>query len=577
MRIALAQINPTVGDFEGNRKLIEEYIEKAHLQNAYIVVFPELSLCGYPPEDLLLREEFLKKTEETLERIIHFTQNSNSVVVLGYPKVGEDLNLYNALGVVYKGKLLGEYYKHYLPNYGVFDEYRYFKPGEHLLILEINNRGKKIKVGFLICEDVWHPSLAKEYALLGIQLLVVINASPYEVGKFEKKLKFVSARSTDGLFYTAYVNLVGGQDSLVFDGRSFVISPEGKLLNVGKLFEEDLVIADIDLDKVFKKRLRDQRVKEASICENINRKTIKVSLEKELYRSREKIFTYKPSQFEEEVFKALVRGIKDYFQKQGFKKAVLGLSGGIDSALTAVLAKEALGAENILGIYLPTKFNSTESYEDAKMLAENLRIQFKVIEIEPFFEVFEENLKNHFPNWKFNVADENIQARLRANILFYFSNKEGYIVLATSNKSESAVGYTTIYGDMAGGFAPLKDVYKTWVYRLAEWYNKTKGWDVIPERILKKPPSAELRPHQTDQDTLPPYEILDQILQLYIEEGYSAREIAEEGFNLSTVEKVIKLVKRAEYKRKQAPLGIKITKVSFDKDWRMPIVNRFTE
>jgi NAD+ synthase (glutamine-hydrolysing) len=304
----------------------------------------------------------LRKTEETLERIIHFTQNSNSVVVLGYPKVGEDLNLYNALGVVYKGKLLGEYYKHYLPNYGVFDEYRYFKPGEHLLLLEINNRGKKIKVGFLICEDVWHPSLAREYALLGIHLLVVINASPYEVGKFEKKLKFVSARSTDGLFYTAYVNLVGGQDSLVFDGRSFVVSPEGKFLNVGKLFEEDLVIADIDLDKVFKKRLRDQRVKEASICENVNRKTIRVLLEKELHRGREKLFTYKPPQFEEEVFKALVRGIKDYFHKQRFKRAVLGLSGGIDSALTAVLAKEALGAENVLTIYLPTKFNSCLLY-----------------------------------------------------------------------------------------------------------------------------------------------------------------------------------------------------------------------
>ena len=571
MRLALAQINPTVGDFEGNKKLVEDCIKRASQKGADLVIFPELTVCGYLPEDFLLREDFLKRGEETLKGIIEFTKNTDTVVVIGYPKMVDGF-VYNTLGVIYKGKLLGEYYKRYLPNYGVFDEYRYFKRGEHLLVLKLG----RIKVGFLICEDVWHPTLAREYALLGVHLLVVINASPYEVGKFEKKLKFVSARSTDGLYYTAYVNLVGGQDSLVFDGRSFVVSPQGNLVAVGKLFEEDLLLVDIEPPSAERVRLRDQRVKEATICETVQSPVLKIELEKETNDTPPRVgFEYKKVPFEEELFKALVRGIKDYFSKQGFKKAILGLSGGIDSALTAVLAAEALGKENVLALYMPTVFNSTESYEDAKTLAGNLGIKFRVVEIEPFFERFEELFKNLFPEWKFDVADENIQARIRANILFYFSNKEGYIVLATSNKSESAVGYATIYGDMAGGFAPLKDVYKTWVYRLARWYNSHKGREVIPERIIEKPPSAELRPNQKDQDTLPPYGVLDEILRLYIEEGLPVEEIAKRGFDLSVVQKVIRMLHRAEYKRKQAPLGVKVTKVSFDKDWRMPIVKRY--
>ena len=570
MRIALAQINPIVGDFKGNLKKIKELIEEAQRRNADIVIFPELSLSGYLPEDFLLREDFLKETLKTLEEVIKFSEGLNTSIVLGYPKLSEEGLVFNTLGVIENGELLGEYYKHYLPNYGVFDEYRYFKPGDRLLTLEFKNA----KVGFLICEDIWHPTLARNYSLLGIDLLVSINASPYEVGKFDRKLKFVSARSTDGLFYTAYVNLVGGQDSLVFDGRSFVVSPKGELVYVCKPFEEELAVLDIDTEAVKRARLRDQRLKEASICEKVETETLRISVEKETSRGFEKSFNYKPLRFEEELFKALTTSLKDYFRKQGFKKAILGLSGGIDSSLTAVLAAEALGSENVLGIYMPTKFNSSESYEDAKRLAENLGINFKVVEIEPYFERFEENFKKLFENWQFDVADENIQARIRANILFYFSNKEGYIVLATSNKSESAVGYATIYGDMAGGFAPLKDVYKTWVYRVAEWYNEVKGKEIIPKRVLVKPPSAELRPGQTDQDTLPPYDILDAILQLYIEEGLSIDEITERGFERATVERVVRMIHRAEYKRKQAPLGIKVTKVAFDKDWRMPIVKR---
>jgi len=571
MRVALAQINPVVGDFEGNLKKIEEYIREAAEKKADLVIFPELSVSGYLPEDLLLRTDFLNRSREAVGRLVEFSQNFEITVVLGYPKLTEEGFCYNTLGVIREGELLGEYYKHYLPNYGVFDEYRYFKPGKELLTLEF---GEGVKVGFLICEDIWHPTPARDYSLLGVELLVAINASPYEIGKFERKLKFVSARSTDGLFYTAYVNLVGGQDSLVFDGRSFLVSPKGELVYVCKPFEEELAVIDIDIDTVKRSRLRDQRLKEASICETPSYKTLKVFAESETKRGVEKRFNYKPLEFEEEIFKALVTGLRDYFNKQGFKSAILGLSGGIDSLLTAVLAAEALGPENVLGLYLPTKFNSNESYEDAKRLAENLGINFEVVEIEPFFERFEEKFKELFENWHFDVADENIQARIRANILFYFSNKRGYIVLATSNKSESAVGYATVYGDAAGGFAPLKDVYKTWVYRLARWYNKIKGREIIPKRVLEKPPSAELRPGQKDQDTLPPYEILDPILQLYIEEGLSVEQIVERGFERKVVEKVVKMVCRAEYKRKQSPLGVKITKLAFDKDWRMPIVKR---
>ena len=576
MRLALAQINPTVGDFSKNSLLIKDFINKAIQQKADIVIFPELSLCGYSPEDLLLRLDFLKETEKTLKEIVEFTTDKEIVVVLGYPKLGEDKNLYNTLGVIYRGKLLGEYYKHYLPNYGVFDEYRYFKPGNHKLVLTLKDQQKEIKIGFLICEDVWHPTLAREYSLLGIDLLVVINASPYEVGKFERKIEFVPARSTDGLYYTAYVNLVGGQDSLVFDGKSFVVSPKGEILGVAKAFEDDLLVIDIDTEETTRCRRRDQRIKEASLCETENFPTEIITLQKEINKELQREFIpWKKLQREEEIFKALVRGVKDYFHKQGFKKAILGLSGGIDSALTAVIATEALGRENVLALYMPTKFNSNESYEDAQRLAKNLGISFKVVEIEPFFERFEDLFSSMFENWNFDVADENIQARIRANVLFYFSNKLGYVVLATSNKSEAAVGYTTIYGDMAGGFAPLKDVYKTWVYQLARWYNQTKGWEIIPERILTKPPSAELRPNQKDQDSLPPYEVLDKILILLIEEGYSVEDIVRKGFEPSVVRKVVQMLRRAEYKRKQAPLGVKITPVSFDKDWRMPIVNRF--
>jgi NAD+ synthase (glutamine-hydrolysing) len=598
-KIALAQINPKVGDFENNLKKIKQYIEKA--SEAHIIVFPELALVGYPPQDWLLRKEFLHKTKEALKELIEFSKNFQSIIVVGYPSYDEEGRVYNTAGIIYQGKCLAEYRKHHLPNYGVFDEYRYFQRGEELLILKHG----KVKIGFLICEDAWYADLTQFYAQEGIHILLILNASPYEIEKFEKKLEFIPARSTDGQFFTAYVNLVGAQDSLVFDGRSFVVSPKGRILTIAKDFEEDLKIVPLDLSEVLRERLKEPRnkflkeiskryhqmpIKEVFLPLEENKIQRKISEVKEEEKIKEEKFSENYEVYRckylkeqnrqcpkwEEVFKALVLGIRDYFKKQGFKKAVIGLSGGIDSALVCVLATAALGKENVLTIYLPTKFNSNESYEDAKKLAENLEVEFKVIEIEEIFQQYENLFKSLFPKWKFDVADENIQARIRANILFYYSNKEGYIVLSTSNKSESAVGYTTIYGDMAGGLAPIKDLYKTWVYELARWYNQYMGKEVIPRRILEKPPSAELREGQKDQDTLPPYPILDKILQLYIEEGFSIEDIIRStGYEKELVLKVIKMLHRAEYKRKQAPLGIKVTRTSFDLDWRMPIVKSF--
>jgi len=570
--LAFVQLNPTVGDLRGNAEQIKFYLSKADEGGADLVIFPELALTGYPPEDLLLRRDFLERTEEYLAEVVSFTSTLETVAVVGYPKLTREGFVYNALGVIYRGRLLGEYYKHYLPNYGVFDEYRYFKRGRGLLTLTY---GDGTKVGFLICEDVWHPTLAREYALEGVHLLVVINASPFEVGKFERKLKFVSARSTDGLHFTAYGNLVGGNDSLVFDGRSFLVDPSGRLAFVAPAFEEGVFFAELDPAAAVRARLKDQRVKEASLFERSSEPVFNLSLDRKTAPYLDWEFPpYEPPEFEEEVFSALVTGVRDYFKKQGFERAILGLSGGVDSALTAVVAAEALGPDRVLALYMPTRFNSDESYEDAAALAANLGIGFEVVEVEPFFERFEELFSARFENWSFDTADENLQARIRAVVLFYYSNKTGALVLSTSNKSEAAVGYTTIYGDMAGGFAPLKDVYKTWVYRLARWYNRRRGREVIPERILTKPPSAELRPGQTDQDALPPYEVLDRILQLYLEEGLSDREIAQRGFDLGVVEKVLAMLHRAEYKRKQSPLGVKVTKTSFDKDWRFPVVKK---
>ncbi|MFN3598696.1 MAG: NAD+ synthase [Aquificaceae bacterium] len=558
LNLALAQIDPTVGDIEGNLKKIKEFWQEAE-GKSHMVIFPELSLCGYPPEDLLLRLDFLKACHKALEDLIEFSSKMSSLVVIGMPYYEKDL--YNALFVLSGGKVLGVYKKTFLPNYSVFDEKRYFRKGGKPLIVEIDD----LKMGFSICEDIWHPDgWERFYALQGCEVLININASPYYFGKYEFKENFLKARAEDNLAYVLYVNLVGGQDELVFDGRSLVVSPEGKVLARAKAFEEDLLILSLDIEEIRRKRLTDLRLREREFQE-VERVSIPFMPERDKVPPR----LEESPKGEEEIYKAITLAIRDYVEKNHFKRVLIGLSGGIDSSLVACLAVDALGKERVVGVFMPSPFTSLESKEDAYQLAKNLQIE--IIEY-PIRDIYEKYLDLFEPK-DITVAEENLQARIRANILFYLSNKYGWLVLSTSNKSESAVGYSTIYGDMAGGFAPIKDLYKTYVYRLAYYRNTIEP--LIPERVLTKAPTAELRPNQKDQDTLPPYTLLDKILELYIEEGLGFQELLERGFEEETLKRVLKMLKAAEYKRKQAPLGPKITKRAFGKDWRMPITNNF--
>ncbi len=561
LNITLAQINPVLGDLSKNVEKIKDLWEKSD-KNSHIIIFPEFAICGYPPEDLLLRTEFILECEKALKRLIEFSKKLESVAIIGMPYYENDL--FNALVLIYKGEIIGKYYKCFLPNYSVFDEKRYFKKGDKALLLDLNG----IKIGFSICEDIWYPDgWERVYASLGAEVLISINASPYHIGKYQFKENFLKARAEDNLCFLAYVNMTGAQDELVFDGRSIIIDPEGNIITRLKAFEEDVKIVTIDTRKVKKKRLLDIRLREI-FYQKSNIELVKLRVKEKVSKRFEGIIE-KNLKEKEEIYRAIITGIKDYVKKNGFKKVVLGLSGGIDSSLVACMAVDALGKENVIGVFMPSEFTSKESKEDVEELVKNLKIPLYVYPINEIFEVFRRSLGCT----EFTVADENLQARIRANILFYLSNKLGALVLSTSNKSETAVGYTTIYGDMAGGFAPLKDVYKTWVYELAKYRNSTKP--TIPERIFKKPPTAELKPDQTDQDTLPPYEILDKILYLFLEKGFSKDEIIETGINEKIVEKVFKMIKISEFKRKQAPIGPKVTSRAFGKDWRMPVTSKF--
>ena len=564
LNVTLAQINPVVGDIEGNLEKIKRSVIESQ-GNSHLIAFPELAASGYSPEDLLLKPNFVKECMEGIKKLAEEIKDVDAIVVLGTPHYEGDL--FNSLYLIHRGKILGVYHKGRLPNYSVFDEKRYFREGEDPLLVEING----IRVGFSICEDIWYPDHLERYAVLsGAEVVVNINASPYHIGKQRFRESFVRARAEDNLCYVVYVNLVGGNDELVFDGRSMVIDPLGEVVGRAKAFEEDLLSITIDESKVRRRRLLDLRWRNASkevdpfpVCASVNLPD-KPLLEARVENSPEG---------EEEIYEAIVLGTRDYVTKNGFDKAVIGLSGGIDSSLTACVAVDALGKDKVLGVFLPTRFSSEESFQDARDLAEKLGIEFHVIPIDGIYATYEQDLSHFFGEIEFNTADENLQARIRANILFYISNKMGHVVLSTSNKSESAVGYTTIYGDMSGGFAPLKDVYKTLVYKLAEYRNSVSK--VIPDRVFKKPPSAELRPDQKDQDTLPPYDTLDGILVRYIEENMSPEEIVRDGFDESVVKRVITMIRSSEYKRKQAPVGVKITPRAFGKDWRMPIVNKF--
>ncbi|MGA9772006.1 MAG: NAD+ synthase [Blastocatellia bacterium] len=574
IRIALAQINPIVGDLEGNTNLVLDYIERGRSAGADLIALPELALTGYPPEDLLMKPHFVRENRRALDRIIKAT--GDLLVVVGFVDT-DGSDIYNAAAVISGGKLVDSYHKSFLPNYGVFDEERYFQSGTRCPVFSIG----AARVGVNICEDIWYPGgPTKLQSLVGdAHLIVNISASPYHASKNFDRERMLCTRAEDNAVALAYCNLFGGQDELVFDGNSLVINEAGQIIARGRPFAEDLIIADINIESVFSERLHDPRRR---------REKIRVVTDDSLYQidlggvlrpaaERPEIPAREDARLDKvaETYMALVSGTRDYVIKNGFDKIYFGLSGGIDSALTAVIAADAIGPENVNAVYMPTLYSSSESGRDSQTLVDNLGIHFQIIEIEETFEQYKKMLATTFNGLPEDVTEENLQARIRGNILMALSNKFRGLVLSTGNKSEMSVGYSTLYGDMVGGFALLKDVPKMLVYALSEYVNRRGPQPVIPEYIITRPPSAELRPNQKDQDTLPPYPVLDAILELYIEKDMSAESIAESGFAIETVRWVINRVDAAEYKRRQSPPGIKITPRAFGRDRRMPITNKY--
>ncbi len=575
LRLALAQMNPTVGDLDGNARKIVDLISEARGLGADLVAFPEMAITGYPAEDLLFKPSFIHDNLEAMRRVV--AASEDIAVIVGF--VDSDTDIHNACAVAYRGELAGVYHKIHLPTYGVFDEDRYFKPGTVCPVYTING----VKVGVNICEDIWYPtgpiSVQRD---AGAEVIVNINASPYHAGKLAYRERMVATRATDHELYVAYLNTVGGQDELVFDGGSLIFDQTGELIARGRMFQEDMVIADLDVDAVFRSRLHDPRPrkeKQAILREVGTPLVVQVSPHEPRERPPLPAAELTESlDFPAEVYAALVLGTGAYVRKSGFSKVIIGLSGGVDSSLTACVAVDALGPENVLGVALPSRYSSEGSIADARLLADNLGVEMWVLPIEPGHAAFLDMLEPHFKGMQPGTAEENVQSRIRGNILMTISNKFGWLVLTTGNKSEMAMGYATLYGDMAGGFAVIKDVPKTLVYELARWRNQNgRPKDVIPQAVLEKPPSAELRPDQTDQDSLPPYEVLDPMVKAYVEDDRSYQEMVDMGFDPTMVKQVITAVDRNEYKRRQAPPGVKITPRAFGKDRRLPIVNRYRQ
>jgi NAD+ synthase (glutamine-hydrolysing) len=536
LRLALAQINATVGDIDGNKERITGFIARAAEAGADVVIFPELALTGYPPEDLLLKPHFLRRNMEALEAIAASTAGIFAVV--GFAEdAGRGGLPYNSAALIANGRVVSVYRKVHLPNYGVFDEVRYFRPGSEYPVVDIGG----VAAGLSICQDIWEDKGPAYYqAKSGAKLIININASPYHIAKGKEREVVLRDRAAETGAFIAYVNLVGGQDELVFDGQSLLLDPRGGLVGRGAQFKEDLIIADIDTDE--------------GRAEAISAPAT-------------------PLGEAAEVYNALVMGVRDYVGKNGFETAVIGLSGGIDSALAAAVAADALGPVNVKALFMPSRFSSEESREDALEVAANLGIELHEISIDDIFEDYLKALRPNFGNLAFNIAEENIQARIRGNLLMALANKFRWMVLATGNKSELAVGYATLYGDMAGGFEVIKDVPKTMVYQLAEYRNGVGR--VIPQTVISKAPTAELRPDQKDTDSLPPYETLDPIIHAYVEQDLSPDEIEARGFDRGPIDRVTRMIDGNEYKRRQAPPGIKITPKAFGKDRRLPMTNRY--
>jgi NAD+ synthase (glutamine-hydrolysing) len=540
VRIALGQLNLTVGDLDGNVEKMAALAREANGHGADLICFPELAITGYPPEDLVLRSSFVEDNLRATEELARLT-DGGAAVITGFVD-RSDRGLHNAAGLLRGGRIEARYHKHKLPNYGVFDEQRYFVQGEEGCIFGLGDSS----LGISVCEDAWKPGPPFDEYAGKVQVIPNINASPYHRKKTRERIDICAARARETGAWIVYVNCVGGQDELVFDGGSIVVAPNGELAWRADVFEEDLLVVDIpDTDQTGEKpRLPDP--------------------EREPW-----------PEGVEEVYGAVVLGLGDYVRKNGFGEVVLGLSGGIDSALTATVASDALGPESVRGLAMPSPYSSPESLADAEDAARRLGIRLDVIPIGDLFAAYRDALKEVFADSEENVAEENLQARIRGNLLMALSNKYGSMVLATGNKSELAVGYSTLYGDLAGGFAPLLDVPKTMVYELCRWRNQQTDPSPIPESVLDKPPSAELRPGQKDTDSLPPYEVLDPIIEDYVEEDRSPEEIVKAGADPELVARVVAMIDRAEYKRRQAPPGVKITPKAFGRDRRLPITNAY--
>jgi len=582
----MAQMNPTVGDLDGNVRKIVGWLREARKAGADLVAFPELAITGYPPEDLLLKPRFLEDNRLALQEVVR--QSRGLAVVVGYVGAGTlseqragqptvvpagRQELSNAAAVIAGGRVVTTYGKRYLPNYGVFDESRYFHPGRRVPVVVLGG----VAIGVNICEDIWFPEgPTRTQAAAGADVIVNINASPFHVGKSRLREQMLATRARENGVIVTYTNMVGGQDELVFDGNSLMLDQTGEVILRGKAFEEELLVADLNVAAVARAKLTPGRKKWAG---GRSREAVERLVVSESARAvkRPKLVPSEAALLEplEEVYRALVMGVRDYVAKNGFTQVVIGLSGGIDSALTAVIAVDALGPANVLGLFMPSPYTSRESREDVAELVKRLRITVRTIPIDGMFDAYAKSLAVSFAGRASDTTEENLQARIRGNLLMAFSNKFGHLVLTTGNKSELSVGYATLYGDMAGGFAVIKDVPKTMVYELAGLRNRRDRTPVIPKRIFDRAPTAELKPDQKDEDTLPPYVILDPILKAYVEEDRAPEEIVEMGFDRETVTRVIAMVDRSEYKRRQAPIGIKITHRAFGKDRRMPITNRY--
>ncbi len=581
VRVAAAQMNATVGDMEGNTRKIADTIRSARDAGVQILVFPELAICGYPPKDLLLKTKFIADQQTYLQSLIPETKGM--LVFVGL--VVREGDSYNAAAILHDGEWIGIAHKSNLPNYQVFDEKRYFREARYLTIVQSDIAD----VGVTICEDLWHPETVANLAAGGVDFMVCLSASPFSVERALDREILVKSRCQDHHGGMVFCNIVGGQDELIFDGRSLIVNSQAEILAQGKAFDEDFIIHDLHFEDIHRGRLAVPLQRDNYLAEQAGRlpiqyiesrgETVPIKRERSTIDLTQNPFASQTVSMEydpvEDAFQALVTGVRDYIRKNGFKSGILGLSGGIDSALTAVIAVEALGKENVIGVSMPSQYSSEHSKSDAQQLAENLGIEYKVFAVEDIFQKYLSLFEREFAGLEEDVTEENLQSRIRGNLLMALSNKFGHMVLATGNKSEMSVGYATLYGDMCGGLAVIADVPKTLVYKMANYYNRKKGTNVIPENTITKPPSAELRKDQKDTDSLPDYEVLDGILCAYIERDYSIDEIVELGYDEETVRKIVRMVDQSEYKRQQAAIVLRVTSKAFGSDRRFPVTNLY--